>query len=222
MRHMPRIDAPAAQVSATPQTMAGKPGHGLSRTDEARSRLLTAAERLICARGISGTGIEAILAEAKVAKATLYRLFGSKEALVEAVLDRHSRGWSAWFSARLAETPGQAEDRLLAGFDILGVWFRSPGFRGCPILNAIGEGPAAGEAPRRVAAAHKTRLSPVLLSLAREAGVPDPAALVETFLLLMDGAIVVALASGSPAPATTARAAFAAVLRAALDQAPVG
>lgn len=221
MRHMPRIDAPPAQESTIPQTIDGKPGPVPSRTEEARARLLAAAERLICARGVSGTGIEAILAEADVAKATLYRLFGSKEALVEAVLDRHSRRWSAWFAARLAETPGRAEERLLAGFDILGEWFRSPGFRGCPILNAIGEGPAAGEAPRRVAAAHKARLSPVLLSLAREAGVPDPAALVETFILLMDGAIVVALASGSPAPATTARAAFAAVLRAARDQFPV-
>ena len=221
MRHMPRIDAPSAQESTIPQTIDGKPGPVLSRTEEARARLLAAAERLICARGVSGTGIEAILAEADVAKATLYRLFGSKEALVEAVLDRHSRRWSAWFAARLAETPGRAEERLLAGFDILGEWFRSPGFRGCPILNAIGEGPAAGEAPRRVAAAHKARLSPVLLSLAREAGVPDPAALVETFILLMDGAIVVALASGSPAPATTARAAFATVLRAARDQAAV-
>lgn len=212
---MPEMDAPAAQDSTTTQTIAGERGPGLSRTDEARARLLSAAERLICARGVAGTGIEAILAEAEVAKATLYRLFGSKEALVEAVLDRHSRGWSAWFAARLAETPGPAEERLLAGFDILAEWFRSPGFRGCPILNAIGEGPAAGDAPRRVAAAHKARLSPVLLGLAREAGVPDPQALVDAFILLMDGAIVVALASGSPAPAMTARATFAAVLQAA-------
>lgn len=218
---MPRIDPLPAQDSASAPATAGEGAvvrH--PRTDEARARLLAAAERLICARGVAGTGIEAILAEADVAKATLYRLFGSKEALVEAVLDRHSRGWSAWFIARLAELHGTAEERLLAGFDVLADWFRSPGFRGCPILNAIGEGPAAGDAPRRVAAAHKARLSPVLLGLARDAGVADPQGLVDAFILLMDGAIVVAMASGSPAPATTARTAFAAVLRAAKDGPP--
>lgn len=214
---MPGFGPVSAQDSTTAQTTVRERAATTrpTRSEEARARLLAAAERLICARGVGGTGVEAILAEAEVAKATLYRLFGSKEALVEAVLDRHSCGWSAWFIARLAETPGSAEERLLAGFDVLAEWFRAPGFRGCPILNAIGEGPAAGDAPRRVAAAHKARLSPVLLGLAREAGVPDPQALVDAFILLMDGAIVVALASGSPAPAMTARAAFAAVLQAA-------
>lgn len=217
---MPRIDPRPAQDSAiAPAPPDQAPGRN-PRTEEARARLLAAAERLICARGVAGTGVEAILAEADVAKATLYRLFGSKEALVEAVLDRHSRSWSAWFAARLAETRGPAEHRLLAGFDLLAEWFAAPGFRGCPILNAIAEGPAAGEGPRRVAAAHKARLSPILLSLAREAGLRDPQALVDVFLLLMDGAIVVAMASGSPTPAATARAAFAAVLQAAKANSP--
>jgi len=212
---MPRINPAPARDSTNATATEGESTARQPRSDDARARLLAAAERLICARGVGGTGVEAILAEANVAKATLYRLFGSKEALVEAVLDRHSRGWNAWFAARLAETQGSAADRLLKAFDALAEWFSSPGFRGCPILNAIGEGPAAGEAPRRVAAAHKARLAPMLLALARDAKAREPDALVDAFMLLMDGAIVVAMASGSPAPAATARAAFAAVLEAA-------
>lgn len=207
------VDAPSvaddsrsrAGQAATPPDAEG--------TADVRSRLLEAAARLICARGVGGTGIDSVLAEAGVAKATLYRAFGSKEGLVEAVLDRHSRQWSSWFMTRLASLHGSAETRLLGAFDLLAEWFASPEFRGCPILNAIGEGPEAAAPARRVAALHKARLAPALTDLARQAGADDPEALVEALLLLMDGAIVVAMATASPAPAATARQTFAALLR---------
>lgn len=216
------VDAPSvAEESRTRPSGATTPSHGEAGTD-ARSRLLEAAARLICARGVGATGIDAVLAEAGVAKATLYRAFGSKEGLVEAVLDRHSRHWSGWFNARLASLDGAAETRLLGAFDLLAEWFASPEFRGCPILNAIGEGPEAGAPARRVAALHKSRLMPTLTALAREAGVADPQALVEALLLLMDGAIVVAMATGNPAPAATARDTFAALLQDRLASRPPG
>ena len=61
-----------------------------------RERLILAATRLFCAHGIAATGVDAVLREAGVAKMTLYKLFGSKDRLVEAVLDEEGRRWRGW------------------------------------------------------------------------------------------------------------------------------
>jgi AcrR family transcriptional regulator len=57
-------------------------------TSAARARILDAASETFYRRGISAVGVDAIVAEAGVAKATLYRHFPSKDDLVVAVLRR--------------------------------------------------------------------------------------------------------------------------------------
>src|SRR5438105_1120555 len=59
-----------------------------------RERLLRTAYDLFAAHGILATGIDRIVAEAGVAKMTLYRYFPSKEDLVLAVLDLREEVWS--------------------------------------------------------------------------------------------------------------------------------
>ena len=218
---MPTVETDLASDSRSEIKQASASAAESAASADARSRLIDAATRLICARGVGATGIDAVIAEAGVAKATLYRAFGSKERLVEAVLDRHSQRWCDWFNGRLDAAQGSPAERLFVVFDLLADWFASPDFRGCPILNAIGEGPDTGDGPRRVASRHKGRLAPRLLSLAQEAGADDPEALVEALFLLMDGAIVVAMAARSPLAAATARAAFAALMRDRLGPAAV-
>ena len=64
---------------------------------DARERILRTAYRLFSQRGVRAVGIDSIIAEAGVAKATLYRHFRSKEELVLAALERRedlwTRGW---------------------------------------------------------------------------------------------------------------------------------
>ena len=57
----------------------------------ARDRLLAAANELFYAEGVQTVGIDRIIERAGVAKASLYNLFGSKEALVEAALPSSER-----------------------------------------------------------------------------------------------------------------------------------
>ena len=58
----------------------------------ARERLLAAADELFYSEGVQTVGIDRIIEHAGVAKASLYNLFGSKEALVAAYLaSRHDR-----------------------------------------------------------------------------------------------------------------------------------
>ena len=56
--------------------------------ESARERLLDTAERLFYAEGVHTVGIDRVLAESGVAKATLYKNFGNKDGLVTAYLDR--------------------------------------------------------------------------------------------------------------------------------------
>src|ERR1700674_2141798 len=77
-----------------------------------RDRLIEAATRLICRYGANSVGVDAIVAAAGTAKTTLYKVFGSKDGLVEAVLDREGRTWRAWFVDEIDGPGGSAADRL--------------------------------------------------------------------------------------------------------------
>jgi AcrR family transcriptional regulator len=60
---------------------------------EARQRLLLAASELFYRDGISATGVDALTEAAKVAKATFYRHFPSKDDLVMAWLQQPEARW---------------------------------------------------------------------------------------------------------------------------------
>lgn len=60
-----------------------------SKRVSARERILRTASTLFNAHGIRGVGIDRIIDEAKVAKATLYAHFPSKDALIGAYLQHH-------------------------------------------------------------------------------------------------------------------------------------
>jgi AcrR family transcriptional regulator len=51
-----------------------------------REQILSAARRLILRQGLRATSMEAIAAEARVAKPTLYKYFGDKNAVFEAIV----------------------------------------------------------------------------------------------------------------------------------------
>ena len=61
----------------------------------ARQRLLDAADELFYLNGISGTGVDDVLARAEVSVATLYAHFGSKDGLLDASLRRRLETWQA-------------------------------------------------------------------------------------------------------------------------------
>src|SRR5262245_26229320 len=88
-----------------------------------RERLIDAASRLFCRFGINAIGVDAVVAEAGTAKATLYKIFGSKEHLVEAVLEREGSAWRDWFLGGIDATDGDAVAKLRAIFPLLGTWF---------------------------------------------------------------------------------------------------
>ena len=70
-----------------------------SEKTDPRTRILKVADRLFYAEGVRATGTEKIMSIAEVAKATFYRHFESKDALVLAYLESRDRAfWDYLFS----------------------------------------------------------------------------------------------------------------------------
>ncbi|AKE42174.1 TetR family transcriptional regulator [Corynebacterium kutscheri] len=105
-----------------------------------RQRLLDSATELFSTQGIRVIGIDRILREADVAKASLYSLFGSKDALVIAYLEELDRKWRDAYSKRTEEMLSP-EEKILAFFDQYIEQELQRGFRGSLFLNAANEYP---------------------------------------------------------------------------------
>jgi AcrR family transcriptional regulator len=174
------------------------------RRPPVRERLLQTADRLFYAEGIHAVGIDRILAEARVAKASLYGHFGGKDALVEAYLDGRSTGWRAHVEAELPGRATEPAERLLAVFDMLGEWFAEPGYRGCPFINVGAECGTEGSVAA-VLDRHRAWVRDLFAGLLTEAGHPRPAATARQLSLLYDGAMVAAQLDGDPSAAVDAR-----------------
>jgi len=175
----------------------------------ARERLLLAASDLFCKQGINATGVDAVIAAAGTAKTTLYKAFGSKEGLVEAVLEREGEAWRKWFVGEVDAHEGSAGQKLVYVFEVLKKWFCEEHFYGCPFINAVGEHDKDDDRIRTIALRHKTIVLDKIRDLAREARPEDAEGLTHELALLIDGAIVAALITRDPNIADHARNAAA-------------
>ena len=172
--------------------------------ESARGRLLNAATHLFCKNGINATGIDAIIDEAGTAKTTLYKLFGSKTNLVNAVLESEGKAWREWFIGAMEDGGGDAQAKLTRIFPALKRWFAEERFYGCPFINAVAEHDKDAKAFRNIALRHKKVVLAHILKLAAEMGAAEPQMLAHQLALLIDGAIVAAMVSRDPGVADTA------------------
>jgi AcrR family transcriptional regulator len=177
-----------------------------------RDHLMATAWRLFYRDGLRVVGIDTILAEAGVAKMTLYNHFASKEELIIAILEKRDLEFRASLMARVEAAGTDPTQRLLAVFDWLEDWFASENFKGCVFIRAVSEYPDPSHPIHQTAWCHKIAVKAALTDLCTAADARDPEALAETLSLLIDGAIVTAHATQSTAPARSARAAAASLL----------
>nr|WP_298683666.1 TetR/AcrR family transcriptional regulator [uncultured Dongia sp.] len=103
-----------------------------------RQHIVETAYRLFKRVGYHATGIDRIIAEADVAKMTMYRNFPSKDGLIVEVLRYRARRFAAQLD-RLADeaaTPRQKIDTILDWYER---WFRTTDFHGCLFAHALAE-----------------------------------------------------------------------------------
>src|SRR4249919_4025414 len=106
--------------------MAGK--EASAARPSARERLLAAANELFYEEGVNTVGIDRVIEQAGVAKASLYSAFGSKDELIRAYLAGRLAARKERVTRALAdcETP---RERILVVFDAMGELFAESGYR---------------------------------------------------------------------------------------------
>jgi len=186
----------------------------------ARERILETAARLFLRDGFRAVGVDTIVAEAGVAKMTLYAHFPSKDDLIVAYLERANQQFWAWLEG--ASVAAGPRAKLLAMFDAVGRLADSPQCLGCTFQGTAAEFPDPEHPGHRVALAHKQAVLARLRGLAEDAGLRAPADLAQQLLLLMDGAWVAARMFGPHNPGVQVAAAARALIRAHDHQAGAG
>jgi AcrR family transcriptional regulator len=160
--------------------------------DSARERVLAAAYDLFAHRGIRDVGVDEIVTEAGIARATLYRHFKSKDDLVLAFLERREQRWTFGSVEAEARRRGEnADDRLLAIFDVFDEWFQREDFEACSFVNVLFE--MRPTHPLGQASIHHLRnIRGMVERLAAEAGIDNPVEFARSWHILMKGSIVAA------------------------------
>lgn len=171
-----------------------------------KDRLVETALRLFHQEGFHATGIDRILAEAKVSKKSLYTCFASKDALILEVLRVRDQRFRSWLIGQVESRAPQGAARYLAVIDVLAEWVESGDFYGCLFINATAEYGAQGNPVRVAAAEHKAKILDWLRKLASEAGAQDPELVANMLALIKEGIIVSKQVSPQSDPVTTARA----------------
>lgn len=184
---------------------------------EARERLLRTASELFYAEGIHVVGVDRIIAEAGVTRATFYRHFPGKEDLVEAYLGVEDANIRGMFDAAQAATDDPVE---LAGLLIDGIAddVARHHTRGCPFINAAVEYPDTDSRVRRAVDQHRAWFRGSLEQVVTAVGADDPVTRAGQLVLLRDAALVGGYLDGWD----TVRVAFVGAARQAAGLEPGG
>jgi AcrR family transcriptional regulator len=157
--------------------------------------VLDAAYDLFTRQGIRAVGVDTIVDQAGVAKMTFYRHFPSKEDLVLAVLQKREDLWTReWLEGQIRSRATHPEERLVLILDIFDEWFQRPDFEGCFFIKSVLEASERDERIRAASALHLANVREFVSSLAAEAGIAHPDDFARKWQILLEGAIVSAVA----------------------------
>lgn len=133
----------------------------ISQNSPPHERILLTAYKLFYRDGIRATGIDRVIAEAKVTKVTFYRNFPSKKELVLEFLEYRHQEWMVWFIDALRRHGGD----ISALSPALAEWLGDENFRGCAFINSVVElgtiTPEVVEISRR----HKQEMTAIIAGL---------------------------------------------------------
>lgn len=190
------------------------------RRAEKREHLVDVAMQLFNKHGYHATGVDRIMAEAGIAKTTLYRHFKTKDELIVAVLAKVDEAAREEMRSFVEQAASDPRERLLATFSQLDIWLQDRSFSGCPFVAAAAE---FGERPNVVlqqVMLHKRLYLAYFEELARAARLHDAKMVARQIVMLHEGAVAFAQVLGPTGVANAARQAAVAIIDRALAAAP--
>lgn len=167
----------------------------------ARDRILAVAGRLFRRDGYRAIGVDRVIAEAEVAKATFYKHFPSKDALIV-----------EWIGLAEAQSKAGSDDNTatpLTDFaeHLIAVAHR-PGCLGCAYQASASEFGDMAHPVHQAALGVKRRLIEDLTARAMRQGVTEAASVAEMVFLLVEGVFAAKRMFGPDAPIGHAKAAL--------------
>lgn len=138
-----------------------------------RDRILETASDLFYRQGYQATGINEVIKQSGVAKATFYSHFPAKDDLCFAYLEKHSQAEKEAISAQVnaKRTP---KARFQAVIEAIQPWLETNDLRGCEFLNTVAEVPDPKSPLRRKGKQHYEWLRGYIRELAEQLIESDP------------------------------------------------
>lgn len=151
-------------------------------------RILAAASDLFSRQGIRSVSVDSVIETAGVSKPSLYRLFGSKDQLAIAYLERHEQDFWRKLDAIAALHPEDMQQRLLTLLDWIDSEISQPDYHGCPLTHAAIEYLGGDHPVRNAVIAHKRTIRRELVKMTQQMGAAQPVLLADQLFQLIEGA----------------------------------
>lgn len=174
---------------------------------ETRNIIIETASELFYKKGYNLTGINEIIKESGIAKATLYSHFKSKEDLLIAYLDSKDTELLKNIKA-FCESKPKGDKRLVAVLEFLIPFFQQENFNGCWCIRSVAEVPRKNQKIRSKIKGNKKRFHDFLKQLVKEnkaeISSKKQERLANELYLLYEGAITESHIHGAEWPIDTA------------------
>jgi AcrR family transcriptional regulator len=162
------------------------------RKQGVKERIIATASDLFYNQGYNQTGINQIISEAGVAKASLYQHFRSKEDIAVAYLIARHSMWMGKLNDCIS-IQNTSKGKVIGCFDYLIEWLNEVNFRGCGWQNIITDLPDGHLKIRDQAVYHKNDVRNWIHSLLKKQSDYDEIQaeeLGDEVLILIEGAII--------------------------------
>ncbi|MCB8875996.1 TetR/AcrR family transcriptional regulator [Acidisoma silvae] len=161
-------------------------------SSDKRQHIIETGYRLFKRSGFHATGIDRIIAEANVAKMTMYRHFPSKDGLIVDVLGYRAERFDRQLD-QLVEERSSAQKKVETLFAWYKAWFKRPDFHGCLFAHALAEFGDPAHPVFQAAAKQKTDLRRRLQKILEDAMTTERSeSIAAALLMLIEGATLMA------------------------------
>ncbi|MFU1795780.1 TetR/AcrR family transcriptional regulator [Paenibacillus azoreducens] len=162
----------------------------MEKKETAKERILRTASDLFYREGVRAVGIDRIIEESGVAKASFYRNFETKDDLVVAYLKQYYDVLMKPFDDAGKRHPENPVEQLYDLIESLGARVEMPGHRGCPFLNAAVEFPDPDHPSHEMVFKYHRETQRNISQIAERAGIRDPETLAAQLVMLFNGALM--------------------------------
>ena len=164
------------------------------KSAETRQQIIDTAYTLFYQSGFMRTGVDAIAEASGITKRTLYQHFGSKDELIEVVLEHQHQLALDRIRQWADSIKGKPDQMVMTIFDKLAKWAASKGWQGSGFTRAAMEfTDLPGHPARKAARRQKNEVERYLIEKFAEQELNDAGQLVREIMLLIEGSQSLAL-----------------------------